>query len=509
MKPIIQKHCAGVILACLLSLGVAGSAWATEPFDLMSRNSDGQLPGSLYNSGYPALTPDGRYVVFESSEKNLVTPASNGFNQIFLHDRVTHQTELVSVDASGSPGASSSYRPAISSDGCKVVFYTVSGLVAADANGKNDVYLRDRCAQPALTQLVSNIPGNSSYDSRVDPDISADGRYVAFYANGDIYLHDLQANTDTLISESVATSGKGGNYGSGHPAISADGSRVAFWSFASDLVASDQNGVWDIFLWDKNASPKVRIVSLDTNGNQRDQGSESSSRIVEPAISADGRYVSFASTANNLVPNDTNGNQDVFVKDTLTGKIVRASIASDGVEGNGDSPSGQGERAALSADGKWAVFSTSAKNLTRDGKGSNIVAHNLQTGETLDFTDTMFSAGSRPAISGDADGRYLAFFSANKLDARFSSSGVFLHDRQFAMGNCLFEWAEANYPTLFAPSGNSSRTLAPYTYRYYAQTNAYLGASSSDNHVYYIGSASGGLVDVGTLSGLMAAAGCK
>lgn len=506
MKTIIQKRRAGVLPACLLLLGVAGSALATEPFDLMARNGDGQLPGSLYNSGYPAVTPDGRYVVFESSEKNLVTPASNGYTQIHLHDRTTHQTELVSVDTSGNPGSTNSYRPAISADGCKVVFYTLSSLVATDVNGKNDVYLRDRCTQPALTSLVSNTVGNG----QKDPDISADGRYVVFDGNSDIYLHDLQANTSTLISESVASPGKGGNYGSGHPAISADGSRIAFWSFASDLVANDQNGVWDIFLWDKSASPKVRVVSVDSNGNQRDQGSESSSRVVEPAISADGRYVSFASTTNNLVPNDTNGKQDVFVKDTLSGKIVRASVTGDGVQGDGDSPPGQGERAALSADGKWVVFSTSAKNLTRDGKGNNVVAHNTQTGETLDFTDTMYSVGSRPAISGDADGRYVAFFSGSHLDTRFNSAGVFLHDRQFIVGDCLFAWLEAAYPALFAPSGASSRTLVPYTYRYYAQTNAYLAASATNNHLYYLGSASGGaLLDIGLLSGLMVAVGCR
>jgi triacylglycerol lipase len=76
--------------------------------------------------------------------------------------------------------------------------------------------------------------------------------------------------------------------------------------------------------------------------------------------------------------------------------------------------------------------------------------------------------------------------------------------------DCLFNWAEITYPSLFAPMGAISNTLAPYYYRYYPQTNAYLATSSADNHVYYLGpSSNNSIFDVGALLPLLSTAGCQ
>jgi Tol biopolymer transport system component len=502
----------------LLAFAFATPALADrEAFELLTRNPvDGTLPDSLYNSDNPAITADGRYVVFESSQTGLVSPATNGKVQIFLYDRRLNQIELVSATAAGTGGNNPSNHAAISADGCKVVFESdASDLVPGDTNNLKDVFLRNRCSSPPQTQLISlGLAGEQSTRAGSgEPDISADGGSVAFRYGGSggtsptvegVYLRNLAAGTSQCLSVSQPT---GACTVAHFPAISADGSRVAFWSFAP-LLPADTNGVWDIYLYDRNTAG-LSLVSVSAGGQQRTQGNESTSRVVAPAISADGRYVAFATTSPALVPGDTNGFQDVFVKDTVSGAVVLASVSSTGVQGNADSPANQGERPSLSADGSWVVFSTSATNLTvpRGTGSSNVVAHNNFTGATLDFAaPPRFGVGSRAVVSPDALGRFVAFFGTDPLDARFASSGIFVHDR---VTQCLLNWAEASiYSGMFPPNAIPTQLLPPYTFRAYPAT--YLGTSNADDHVYYVIQAEG-LVphDVGVLTNYTDAASCR
>jgi Tol biopolymer transport system component len=512
-----------VLASATLLLAFSSPALADrEAFELLTRNPvSNTLPDSLYNSDKPAITPDGRYVVFESSQTGLVSPATNGKVQIFLYDRKLNQVELISATPAGAAGNNASNNAAISADGCKVVFESLAtDLTAGDTNNLKDVFLRNRCTSPPQTQLLSL--GASGEQSTLagsgDPDISADGNSVAFYYGGSrssgtssatlegVYLRNLQTGTTQCISVSQQT---GACASAAHPAISADGARVAFWSYGP-LLLSDTNTVWDIYLYDKNAAA-LSIASISQTGQQRTQGNESTSRIVAPAISADGRYVAFATTSPALVANDTNGLQDVFVKDTVTGAVVLASVSSTGVQGDKDSPAGQGERPSLSADGSWVVFTTSATNLTPPrGTGStNVVAHNIHTGATIDFAaPPRFGVGSRAVVSPDALGRFVAFFSSDQLDSRFATSGVFVHDR---VTQCLLNWAEGSssgYSGLFPPSAIPTQLLPPYTFRVYPAT--YLGTSNADDHVYYVIQAEG-LVphDVGLLTNYTDLSNCR
>ena len=174
-----------------------------------------------------------------------------------------------------------------------------------------------------------------------DPSISADGRYVAFYSyasnlvsgdtNGvyDVFVHDRQSGQTTRVS--VASDGAQGNNGSYYdPSISADGRYVAFDSSASNLVSGDTNGARDVFVHDRQGGGTTR-VSVASDGAQGGTGS------WNPSISADGRYVAFYSGASNLVSGDTNGTDDVFVHDGQTGQTTRISVASDGSQGNNHS----------------------------------------------------------------------------------------------------------------------------------------------------------------------------
>jgi Tol biopolymer transport system component len=109
---------------------------------------------------------------------------------------------------------------------------------------------------------------------------------------------------------SVSSAGDQGTRLSERPSISADGRYVAFWSAAPNLVAGDTNGQPDVFVRDRRLQTTTRI-SIPSTGNEGNGGS------LYPAISADGQFVAFGSSASNLVPGDTNNEPDVFVRGPL------------------------------------------------------------------------------------------------------------------------------------------------------------------------------------------------
>ncbi|NJD07386.1 MAG: hypothetical protein FIA97_12940 [Methylococcaceae bacterium] len=411
-------------LAAMLLTLLSGPVSAKETFELMTlTDQSGVTSSGLYNSDRPAMSSDGRFVTFRSDADDLVAAATGQFH-IFLRDSQSGTTELISAAADGTEGNAGSENSDVSDNGCRVVFESnASNLVGDDTNGRQDIFLRDRCAEPPSLRRISKLTdGSQTSAQNFDPDITPDGRWVV-YQNDDLGVVRYDVLNDTLVA--LTGDQKTGS----HPSISDDGSRVAFYS-SVPLIPADTNGVWDIYLWD--AADGLSLASTGADGTARDQGDESSSRVVEPAISGDGRYVSFSTTASNLVANDTGDHQDVFVKDTQGGALIRTSVTGTGQQGNGDSPTEQGGRAALSRDGTWVAFQTIAMNLTGAEKSGNsgTVIHNIHTGETLALHAAgNFSDGIRPAISNDTYGRFVAFFSASSLDSRHSSSGVFRFDR--------------------------------------------------------------------------------
>jgi Tol biopolymer transport system component len=166
---------------------------------------------------------------------------------------------------------------------------------------------------------------------------------------GDVFVKDLQTGAVTLVSADA--SGNQGNAESEEPNISADGRYVAFMSVADNLVPGDVNGSRDVFVKDLQTGA-ITLVSADASGIQGNNVSEGSS------ISADGRYVAFVSDADNLVAGDSNGVADLFVKDLQTGAITRMSTDASGSEGNAFS-----HDAAISADGRYVTFFSEADNL--------------------------------------------------------------------------------------------------------------------------------------------------
>jgi Tol biopolymer transport system component len=278
----------------------------------------------------------------------------------------------------------------------------------------------------------------------------------------------------SVASDGTQGNGDSGGYYNG-PSISADGRYVAFSSYASNLVPSDTNGYWAVFVHDR-AMGQTSRVSIASDGTQmgghcpsisadgRHVAFESSTDIFVhdretgettrvsiasdgtpgnsysycPSISADGRYVAFTSSASNLVPGDTNGCIDVFVHDWATGQTTRVSVASDGTQGNGDAewiyP------LSISADGRYVAFDSWATNLVPgDNSSSDVFVHDRATRQTtlVSVTSDGAQGGNSFCPSISADGRYVAFVSGLGLIPGEPDCTIAVHDRVTGQTTCV------------------------------------------------------------------------
>ena len=320
---------------------------------LVSVSTDGTQGN---NGSYDAsLSENGRFVAFLSRATNLVANDTNNQLDIFVRDRKSRTTTRVSVSSDGTEGNASCFSPTISADGRYVAFESDSdNLVAGDTNNRRDVFVHDR--NTGVTTRVSvDSAGGQAMGNSDRPYISANGRYVAFSSSGmnllpddslasGIFVHDRFTGATTLVSIS-----------SEYPAISADGRYVTFSSYASNLVEGDTNNSDDIFVHDRSTGKTTR-ASVNSAGIQGDRSS------IRSMISGDGRYVTFASWATNLVTSDTNDSMDIFIHDTITGNTRRASLGALGTQANDKSD----DYHAISANGRYVAFASSATNLVPD-----------------------------------------------------------------------------------------------------------------------------------------------
>jgi Tol biopolymer transport system component len=261
-------------------------------------------------------------VVFASRADNLVPGDGNGQSDIFVKDLATNAIRRVSVSASGVGGNDDSGSPVFSPDGNRVAFDTDStNLVAGDGNNLFDVFVKD-LKTGAIQRVSTSASGGEGNGNSGSPVFSPDGSKVAFRSaasnlvpgdtnkSDDVFVKDLTTGAITRVSTNA--SGRQGNGWSAVGAFSPDGTKFAFWSLASNLVAGDTNGKADVFVKDL-ATRAIERVS--TNARRRQAGGESSS----PRFSPDGTKVTFTSAAGNLVPGDKNRVADVFVRDLVAG----------------------------------------------------------------------------------------------------------------------------------------------------------------------------------------------
>lgn len=376
-----------------------------------------------------AVSDDGQVVAFRSGASNLVAGHSTDWSDIYLRDLNASTTELASLQPNGDPLDNGlNHRPDISDDGQLVVFSArypstdgtsisvlfdrnlgtrrflledfQSGIVLRpdqgrlnpalsgngqfvafdslstlqrlldsgaqpiddDDNAASDVFVHDvsNTTAPPIDRVSRDKDENEGRGDSIEPSISDGGRWVAFHSyaddlvpddtNGheDVFVKDRSTAAVELISSTPV--GFPGNDDSVQAVLSGNGQFVAFRSKASDLVAGDTNGRWDIFVRDRIADTTKR-VSVSSSGLEADNNS------TDPDLSDDGRFVVFVSLASNLVGADTNRRADIFVHDRVSGNtaIVSRPIAS---ESNGTS-----HHSAISGDGAWIVFESDATNL--------------------------------------------------------------------------------------------------------------------------------------------------
>ncbi len=383
-----------VILGALPPVARAAVGGGKSGPSLISLALDGgEADGASFT---PAISADGRYVAFASAASTLVSGDSNGTEDVFVFDRLSRTTERESLSSTGEQGDGDSYNPALSADGRYVAFTSsASNLAPGDANSDLDIFVHDRVAH--TTVLASVGPHGAMGDGpSVAPSISGDGRLVAFESDadslapddtngtGDVFVHDIVTGLTRRLS--VGGNGLQTESPSFGPAISADGSSVAFESFSSRLVPGDTNGALDVFVADLPTGDIDR-VSLSTDGGQADD------RSYSPSISADGRIVAFASFADNLVAGDTNGLLDVFIRRRDQRTTTRLSVGPDGAQGDGLSFA-----PVVSADGALVVFSSEATNLVPDDSNG---ARDVFLAST---TSGLMSRLSRPGAGSKAQG---------------------------------------------------------------------------------------------------------
>ena len=401
-----------LLAVCGLLLG-GGTGFSAGVIDRGSVASDGTEGNA--ESLNPCLSEDGRYLAFNSHASNLVSGDTNGVGDVFVRDCQTGLIIRVSVASDGTQANAGSAESALSGDGRYVVFVSAAtNLVSGDMNGVADVFVHD-CQTGETTRVSVASDGTEANVASGYPCITPDGRYVAFSSaasnltsgdsNGarDSFVHDCQTGETTRVR--AASDGAPEGSGSWHVSLSADGRYLAFESAASDLVAGDTNGASDVLVYDRQTAETTR-VSVASDGAEGNLGS------YWPSLSATGRYIAFGSVASNLVSDDTDGQPDIFVHDRETGQTTRVSMASDGTEGNLPSFPDQ----AISANGQYVAFRSSASNLVSgDINGySDVFVHDCRTGQTTRVsTASDGTEGNHiswePAIS--ADGRCVAFSS--------------------------------------------------------------------------------------------------
>ena len=329
----------------------------------------------------PAITPDGRFVVFQSISDDLANDDPQGFLtpriDIFRRDLVTGETLWISEPVGGQSPNGDSINATISDDGRYVAFESdASNLVFVDGGGVRDVFVRDTLF--GTTVLVSSsaagVPGNLESKNAA---ISGDGQRVAFDSqasnlvaaddgsNNDVFVKAWLAALPTVTRVSVEGTGEpdgdpsdldNADGSSAQPCLSQDGRFVAFLSVADDLIGDDNNQTLDVFIRDTLLGTTAR-VSVSSRGGEASQASFS------PQISRDGRWVTFHSATPDLIPADTNNAIDIFLRDTVVNSTIRISVATYGVE---SSPFFDSAFPSVSGDGRFVAFTSLAPNLAPD-----------------------------------------------------------------------------------------------------------------------------------------------
>jgi Tol biopolymer transport system component len=472
-------------------------------------------------SSRPVMTPDARWVAFESTSHNLVSNDTNGIADVFVRDTRRATTRQVSAGAqSPASGRGRSHSPVIADDGSRIAFVsTAANIVPGRTNRNGDVYVCDlqtsntfwassnlvtyfhngpegfRCFHPVIssdgkhvafkavsldipvvfvfyhdlqtgaTQLIAD---GSHPDTA--PALSTDSRWFAFERNDSIYVRDVEKGANLLVSVNASGSGPA-NGKSLRPVVTPDGAHVAFISSATDLVTTVPPGATNvsrIYVRDMLAGV-TRLVGVATNG----LASAFDMEAVLPALSADGRLVAFDTDAKDIVSDDNNQAYDVFTRDIAGGLTELVSIGDANLLPRTGLQSATISRWSLDAEARRVAFSAydDHNRVPRDTNGmADVFVRDLQTGELFSQSEsngvfTPWTAGVQPNISGN--GQSLLFLRDYRNGSLYSGQNFDLFWRrvdgsaQFALRtNVLFFPGSLSLSSQAAISSNG--TLVAY-----------------------------------------------
>lgn len=342
----------------------------TKALTLVSKGLDGN-PGNL-GSTSADISKTGRFVIFTSNASNLVAGDTNGRLDAFIFDRTEDSITRISKSFSGGELNGASYAAGISPNGRYVTWLTYASNVSdSDTDTFGDVYLYDRLSDSSELISVSSDEEKGNDESYVgNSTVSNSGRFVVFSSsasnlvlprintstNRTVYLRDRTEGTTQVVSlDSSNTEAIGDAV---KPSISADGRVVGFGSEAN-ITPTDSNSVADAFLR-KIRSGKTSLMTRGRSGQQGNQGG--SYRHMDEF----GNYVSFSSESTNLTKISSNNKEQVYLKKSKGRSVELLSVNKSGVAGNEDSV-----WPMISSDARWATFFSGATNLVENDSNDN------------------------------------------------------------------------------------------------------------------------------------------
>lgn len=384
--------------------------------EMVSVNDEG-VPGDE-GSLSTSISADGRVAAYASTATNLVPGSFDGLRHVYVRDRDARLTTRVSVAGDGRVGNAESFNPSLSHDGRFVAFSSeASNLVPDDTNGDLDAFVHDRVSgktsRVSLTHEGTEIDGDSFINLNVSA-ISADGRYVAFSSLGrNVAPADTNRVLDVFVRDRVEgtteliSRSSLGEVGNDHSFSAAISADGRFVAFGS--FASN------LVQGDTNSVRDVfvydRVTGLTTRASVASNGEEGNAPSFVSSISGDGGLIGFFSDASNLASADTNGVRDVFVHDCLSGLTTRVSVSSGGEQGNGVASGG-----SISADGRYVAFDSAASNLVNDDANDRVdvfVHDRFASTTTLESVTTDGAQGTSGSLLAQisAGGRHVVFVS--------------------------------------------------------------------------------------------------
>lgn len=444
----------------------AGCEWT---IDLVSRSTDDTVTTGADYSNRPALggasVPigskpaygDGRFVAFRSKMIGLAGNTT-AVDQVFWRDRFTGETRLVSKGPDGKEGDGRSEQPAISADGLTVAFRSdATNLVTGDGNKAGDIFVwRIERATGSETLVRASVgpAGEEANQGSETPTLSGDGNILAFVTNatnvapgvndstlnGKVVRRDLVAGTNTIVTRRPNGDASHGGY----PMLSEDGNRIVYWAYAN-VIGDLAPNIWDMFVYE-HSTDRNWPVTLAPNGFPKNQGAESVSGGIVPAISGDGKWVAYSTTATNLATGFDDKVLHVYLVevDKCTSSGCNVKPVDMTPEGAPSDASVRSDHPVLSFGGESVVFTSSAPNLGGKKGVTNVFVYDRASNKTTRVTDiaSTYSAGAFVAIS--RAGAYIAFGCESVLDPRFPNTTGYggLYALYTGRGNA-FAWSTA------------------------------------------------------------------